>query len=153
MAELKDLEARIRTLEDIEAIKKLRGRYWRCIREKLWDDYLDCFTDDAEVDLGVGMQLRGMKELTQFYKETMPTLRDVIIPQGHNPEIDVLSDTRATGKWLIDNPQIEKPTNKAVRQGSIYDEEYAKENGKWRIKKQKIGHIYKESIVHLEPLR
>ncbi len=152
MKELDDLSARIRVLEDIEAIKKLRGRYWRCIREGRWDDFLECFTDDAEVDLGVGIQLRGMKELAQFYKETMPSIREVIIPQGHNPEIEVLSETRAAGKWLIDNPQIEKPTNTAVRQGSIYDEEYAKENGKWKIKKQKIGHIYKEPIK-LEPLR
>jgi bile-acid 7alpha-dehydratase len=142
----RDLETRIRILEDIEAIKKLRGRYWRCIREGLWDDYLDCFTDDAVVDLGVGVQLQGKKALAKFYKETFPTLRSAIIPQGHNPEIDVLSDTKATGKWLIDNPQIEMPSNVAVRLGSTYDEEYAKEADKWRIKRQRIAHVYRESI-------
>jgi len=145
MAE-RDLETRIRVLEDIEAIKKLRGRYWRCIREGLWDDFLDCLTDDAVVDLGVGVQLQGKKALAKFYKETFPTLRSAIIPQGHNPEIDVLSDTKAKGKWLIDNPQIETPSNVAVRLGSTYDEEYVKETDNWRIKRQRIAHIYRESI-------
>lgn len=145
MAE-RDLETRIRVLEDIEAIKKLRSKYWRCIRLGLWDDFLDCFTDDAEVDLGVGRQLQGKKVLARFYKETFPNLRSAIIPQGHNPEIDVLSDTRATGKWLIDNPQTEIPSKISVRLGSTYDEEYEKEPGGWRIKKQKVAHIYREQI-------
>jgi hypothetical protein len=73
-------------------------------------------------------------------------LRSAIIPQGHNPEIDVLSNTKATGRWLIDNPQIETPTNVAVRLGSTYDEEYVKEIDKWRIKRQRIAHVYRESI-------
>ena len=145
MAE-RDLETRIRVLEDIEAIKKLRSRYWRCIREGLWDNFLDCFSDDAAVDLGVGRQLQGKKALTNFYKEIFPTIRSTIIPQGHNPEIDVLSETKATGKWLIDNPQIEIPSNEAVRLGSTYDEEYEKESDGWRIKRQKVSHIYKEPI-------
>jgi len=145
MAE-RDLETRIRVLEDIEAIKKLRSRYWRCIRQGLWDEYLDCFTDDAEVDLGVGRQLKGKKALAKFYKETFPTLRSAIIPQGHNPESDVLSDPKATGKWLIDNPQTELPSKVSVRLGSTYEEEYLKEDDKWRIKRQKVAHIYRETI-------
>ena len=150
MAE-RDLETRIRVLEDIEAIKNLRSKYWRYIREGLWDAFLDCFTDDAAVDLGVGRQLQGKKSLTKFYKEIFPTLRSAIIPQGHNPEIDVLSETKATGKWLIDNPQIEIPSNVAVRLGSTYDEEYVKESDGWKIKRQRVAHIYKESI-NLESL-
>jgi len=63
----------------------------------------------------------------------------------------VLSETKATGKWLIDNPQIEIPSNEAVRLGSTYDEEYEKESDGWRIKRQKVAHIYKESI-NLESL-
>jgi ketosteroid isomerase-like protein len=145
MAE-RDLEARIRALEDIEAIKKLRARYWRCIREGLWDDFLDCFSDDAMVDLGTGRQLQGKKALNKFYKEIFPTLRSVIIPQGHNPEIDVLSETKAIGKWLIDNPQTEIPSNVSIRLGSTYDEEYEKKSDGWRIKRQRVTHIYKEPI-------
>ena len=154
VSDIEILEKRLRVLEDelrrlgaIEAIKRLRGKYWRCIREGLWDDFLDCFTEDAEVDLGFGIWMQGKQALAKFYRETFPSLRSVIIPQGHNPEIDVLSDTAATGRWLIDNPQIEMPSNAAVRLGSTYDEEYAKGNGEWRIKRQRVAHIYREPIT------
>ncbi len=33
-----DLEARIRRLEDIGAIERLKYRYWRCLDLKLWDE-------------------------------------------------------------------------------------------------------------------
>ena len=36
MSDLKALEARIRVLEDTEAVKKLMARYWRCLDDKLW---------------------------------------------------------------------------------------------------------------------
>jgi len=35
VADLAELEAKIRVLQDIEAIKKLKARYWRCIDKKL----------------------------------------------------------------------------------------------------------------------
>ncbi|MFC1944647.1 hypothetical protein ACFLX5_04055 [Chloroflexota bacterium] len=62
--QVENIEVRIRALEEkvmlltnIEDIKRLRGRYWRCIREHLWDDLLDCFAEDAKVDLGFGMRM------------------------------------------------------------------------------------------------
>ncbi|MFC1944646.1 nuclear transport factor 2 family protein [Chloroflexota bacterium] len=70
----------------------------------------------------------------------------MIVPQGHNHEIDVISRTRARGKWVIDNPQIEISSNTASRIGSTYDEEYIKENDEWRINTQNIHHIYREAI-------
>jgi len=42
-----DLEKRIRILEDVEAIKKLKARYWYCLEHKLWDELRDVFTEDA----------------------------------------------------------------------------------------------------------
>ena len=42
-----DLEKRIRRLEDREAIKELKARYWYCIERKLWNELPDLFTEDV----------------------------------------------------------------------------------------------------------
>ena len=47
MTELRDLEARIRALEDIEAIKRLKHKYFRCIDKGLWDEIGNCFAEDG----------------------------------------------------------------------------------------------------------
>lgn len=59
MTNLNDLEMRIkfleeecRRLQDVDAIKNLKYRYWQCIDKHLWNDVGSCFADDAEVDYG-----------------------------------------------------------------------------------------------------
>jgi len=153
MDDMQRLENRIRVLEkecrrlsDIEAIRKLRGRYWRCIREKLLDDLVDCFAEDVVVNWGFGMHLQGKEALAKYYNETFATLHSMIVPQGHNPEIEITGETTATGRWLLDNPLVEASTKTAVRLGSICEEEYVKQKGEWKIGRQKIYHVYRELV-------
>jgi len=47
---VKFLEKECRRLSDIEAIRRLRYKYWRCIHHSLWDDLMDCYANDAVVD-------------------------------------------------------------------------------------------------------
>ena len=61
MAELADLETQIRVLGDIEAIKKLKAKYWRCIDKKLWDELEDCFVEDAVADYRKNLNFQGRK--------------------------------------------------------------------------------------------
>ena len=153
MEDIASLENRVRVLEeqcqrltDIEAIRKLRGRYWRCMRERLFDDLVGCYAEEAVVNFGFGIHLQGKEALAKYYNETIAKLHTMIIPQGHNPEIEITGETTATGRWLIDNPQVEASTKTAARLGSTYEEEYLKENGEWKIGRQKVHHIYRELI-------
>ena len=159
MADLASLEMKIKVLEegyrklsDIEAIKRLRHRYWRCIHQGLWDDLVDCFAEDAAIDYGFGIKLQGRKALTQFFKESMAPSNALVFPQGHNPEIDLTSDTTAKGIWQLDNVMVDAKTKVAVRHGASYDEEYAKVNGDWKIKRQKVTHVFRQP-VQMEEIR
>ena len=48
---LKELEARIRKLEDVEEIKKLMWNYTYWLDYGEFDKVIDCFTDDARLDV------------------------------------------------------------------------------------------------------
>ncbi len=146
---IKFLEDECRRLSDIEAIRQLRYKYWRCIHKNLWTDLIDCYTDDAVVDFGYGLQLEGKTALEDFYKGSMSSTFTLVDPQGHNPEIEMLSPTTARGFWQLDNTMVETQTSKAVRVGASYDEEYVNRNGEWRISVQKVNHIYRQ-LVEME---
>src|SRR5882724_405621 len=88
MADLTDLERRIRALEDIEAIKRLKHRYWRCLDLKLWDEMAGCFTPDATVDYGGGTyRFQGVEAILRFLRESLGRERSLLgYHHGHHPE-------------------------------------------------------------------
>ena len=70
MTDLEALEARVRVLEDIEAIKNAMARYWRCLDDKLWDELPDCFTEDVIADYGQpGWRQEGRGALVVHYPQ------------------------------------------------------------------------------------
>src|SRR5438045_3559421 len=54
MSDTGTLAARTQALEDLEALTRLKPRYWRCLDQKRWDDLATCFAADAPVDSGSG---------------------------------------------------------------------------------------------------
>ena len=71
MSKPASLEARIKTLEDIEAIKRLKCKYWRCLDRKLWNELAECFTEDAVADYGPRRKCQGRKAIIQFLKQSL----------------------------------------------------------------------------------
>lgn len=145
MADLEELEARIRVLEDIEAIKRLKHKYWRCLDNKSWDGVLDCFSEDAVVDYGPNIKLEGKKTLVEELRAKLGGDSWIGIHQGHNPEIDVTSDTTAKGIWELYVHTIWSELNRGLRLGGFYHDEYVKEGGEWKIKSTKMTRIFTES--------
>ena len=145
MTELKGLEARIRALEDLEAIKRLKYKYFYCIDKGLWDEIGDCFAEDAVADYGRDMLLQGRAVISKFFKEQIGPAYSMCVHQGHNPEIDLTSDTTAKGLWELDNFMV-TATNVGFWIAAFYEDEYAKERGNWKIKKTKVVYIFNSNI-------
>jgi hypothetical protein len=141
-----DLEQRIRILEDIEAIKKLKAKYWRCIDKKLWNELEECFSEDVIVDYGPDMQFRGRKALLEFFKDVLGNDSMITVHAGYSAEIEIISDTTAKGVWALSDYVITEPDSK-MRGWAHYSDEYIKENGKWKIKSAKITRIRQELIT------
>ena len=97
MPDLAELERRIHALEDIEAIKQLKYRYWRHLDLKQWDELARCFAADATVCYSSGKyEFRGVDAIMSFLSESLGEARgSVTIHHGHHPEIELLGPTSA----------------------------------------------------------
>ncbi len=140
--EPRDLAARIRVLEDIEAIKKLKSKYWRCIDKKLWDEIADCFTEDVILEVPSIWRKQGRKACVQNMKETLGRASIITVHQGHNPDIEITSEKTAKGTWALYDNIIDVQSNIVMKGWGFYEDEYVKENGKWKIKTQNLIRIF-----------
>lgn len=145
MAGTADIEARLRVLEDIEAIKKLKAKYFRCLDSKLWDDLAECFADDAMTSYTDGQYcLKGREEIMKFLKAGLARTSLFGFHQGHTPEIDITGEDTARGVWSSHYYMINTRTNTTAHCGSFYHDEFIRQQGGWKISSTGYTRIFEE---------
>ena len=144
MTSSEDLEKRTGALEDIEAVKKLKARYFRSIDRKLWGELAECFTEDGVAKYGARPELAGAKAIVEWVSTVEGGDHVVTTHQGHNPEIELTSDTTARGKWSLYYYRGDNETKTARRSGGYYEEDYVKQDGTWKMKRLTFVVLYSE---------
>jgi hypothetical protein len=126
-------EAALRRLEDREAIRDLKARYFRLLDAKDWAGYRDVFTEDAHFDVQSFAEIDGVDDFIALVRETLDGTTTV--HHGHMGEITLTSDTEAEGTWsLADYVEWDSDDDRRGIQGyGRYQEVYRKQNGTWRI--------------------
>lgn len=146
MADLAELESEIRVLKDIEAIKRLKYRYCRCIDTKLWDELSGCFSEDASAYYyEPKWEFHGAEAIVQWLQEVDGRESMSGVHQVHHPEIAITGDTTATGVWALHSYSIERAVNQAFRFDGYYHDEYVKEEGVWRIRTTRASYVIRET--------
>jgi len=141
--ELQELRARVRALEDIEAIRKLKARYWLSVDRKLWDEFGECFTEDAVMDVPPVTHWQGRKEIVQSLSKVLASF--ITVHQGHHADIELTSDTTAKGVWAMYDNLQDKRLNTKMEGFGFYEDEYVKENGRWKINKLKLTRFFTQN--------
>jgi len=136
MTDLGDIDRRLRALEDVEAIKRLKYRYWRCLDLKAWDEMAGCFTPDATTDYGSGRyRFAGVGAIVDFLRTSLGRETGAVgYHHGHHPEIELTGETTAHGVWALDNYLFNAGQKRGVRIAAYYDDEYVKLGGEWKIR-------------------
>lgn len=151
MSDASKLEARLKKLEraqavrdDIEAIKRLKYRYFRCLDSKLWDELAQCFTEDATTSYSGGKYtFQGRDAIMKFLSEGLgPTM--ISMHHGHQPEIEITGKTTAKGIWALHDYVIVTQSNISLRGASFYHDEYVKVRGQWKIKHTGYDRVFEE---------
>jgi hypothetical protein len=119
-------------LADIEAIKKLKARYFRLMDTKNWTAFADVFTADAVVR-GGDQEVAGREAIVAFVAATSDGVRSA--HQGFLPEIEVLESGQASGVWAMSDYFEVRGTDPPVGFSGFghYEDRYSREDGTWRI--------------------
>jgi bile-acid 7alpha-dehydratase len=132
-------------LEEIEAIKRLKYKYFRCLDSKLWDDLAECFTEDATTSYSSGKySFRGRDKIMEFLKGALGDHTHLSMHQGHHPEIELTSKTTARGIWALEDYLIDLKANTSLRGAAFYKDEYVKVDGQWKIKQTGYDRVFSE---------
>ncbi len=139
---LEDEVKTLKTLLDIEEIKKLQRAYGYYLEHWMSKEIIDLFADSDDVCLdfswyeGVYKGKAGVKKYYEGRFKTEPELFHQLMQLC--PIIDVNPDGKtAKGRWY-GYGAVAAPRGKGVGQAlmnGIYENEYVKENGKWKFKK------------------
>jgi uncharacterized protein (TIGR02246 family) len=127
-------------MDDIEAIKQLKARYFRTMDTKDWAAMRQTFTDDVVVDTteSGGAVVTGADTFLAFLQETLGEV--VTVHQGHMPEIEITSATTATGVWALEDA-LKWPNGMELHGYGHYHESYEKVDGGWRIKSLRLTRL------------
>lgn len=130
------------TLDDIEAIKQLKARYFRLMDTKDWDGFRDCFTADLVVDVsadGAGV----FEGVDAFMTMLVPTMQEVVsVHHGHMPEIELTGDDTATGIWAMeDHLRFGSEGQMELHGYGHYHETYRKVDGDWKIATTRLTRV------------
>jgi uncharacterized protein (TIGR02246 family) len=120
-------------MDDIEAIRQLKARYFRTLDTKDWAAMRQVFTDDAVMDTVAsgGTVVAGADEIMSFL---LGVIGDVVtVHHGHTPEIELTSATTAIGIWAMED-MLRWPDGREMHGYGHYHETYEKAGGAWRIK-------------------
>lgn len=122
-------------LHHIEQIKQLKARYLRLMDAKLWDEWREVFTEDCVMRLGSdgAITLEGRTAIVARAREQLADR--VTVHQGHMPEIELLSDTQAVGRWSLHAVSVHAETGGDPSQSfTLYEERYRRHPpGPWQI--------------------
>jgi hypothetical protein len=127
-------------MNDIEAIKQLKARYFRTMDVKDWGAMRQQFCDDIRMDSSEsgGEVLSGADDCIAFLQSA---IGDVItVHHGHMPEIELTSATEARGIWSMED-MLRWPDGRELHGYGHYHETYEKIDGCWRIKTLKLTRL------------
>ena len=128
-------------MDDLEAIKQLKARYFRTMDTTDWVGMREVFADDVVVDTtdSGGGVITGADEFMAFLRETLADV--VTVHHGHTPEIELTSPTTATGIWAMQDV-LRWPNGGRLHGYGHYHETYELIDGAWRIRTSKLTRLH-----------
>ena len=132
-------------LQEIEAIKRLKYTYLRALDLKQWDELATCLSENATAAYSDGKySFTGREQIMQFLRQALGSGTKITVHRVQQPEIDLISTTRATATWALDDIVIDTANNITLRGAAFYRDEYVKTSAGWKIQHTGYQRVYEE---------
>lgn len=153
-AQVQELKQHVTLLEDVNAIRRLQYAYGYFIDKCLYDETVDLFAEDGEVWF-MGRKFKGREGVRRLYCGSFrerftagrngpvpgflldhPQLQAIIdvAPDGKTAEVRARSMMQAGRHKDFTDPDREWWGARQWWEGGIYENQYVKEDGVWKIK-------------------
>ncbi len=151
--DLEALRADVQRLMDMEAIRQLKHAYFRCIDSANFEELETLFHEDVLVHFKGGnyeWKLQGRAEYLASIRKSF-TRKAIGHHNGHQPEIQMLSDREATGIWYLADHMWIQPSFYTTGT-ALYWDRYVKEDGRWLIRETRYERLYEFMQALEEPI-
>jgi hypothetical protein len=132
--DLEQLQKDVQELKDIEAIKRLRARYWQLVDAQEWDAWgEEILTDDFWFQSDAGIH-EGRDLVVETMRQSLTGGKTV--HHGHSPQIVITGADTATAVWpMNDYVTIDTPSGNpyVIRGYGYYHDEYRRTPDGWRL--------------------
>ena len=126
--------SRLRRLEDIEAIRRLKARYLNACDQKDRDQVRACFSDgEVAIDTAHLGLFKSADDFVAMYANAALHAHVLDKHQAGNAEIETIDGSRARGLWCLDYRNINTRDRTMTLMSVIYHDTYAKIGGEWKI--------------------
>jgi len=131
----------------IEEIKRLKSRYFWGLDHKDWDYWRrEVWAPDARLIVPeASRDCVGIEAILAYVRES--TADQVSVHHGHMPDIEVTSDTTATGTWAMED-RLYRTKQHPLADGSTYLhgfghylETYVRLDAGWRIQTTRLTRL------------
>jgi hypothetical protein len=149
MSDTAALARRIAVLEDIEAIRKLKHRYFFACDRKRPAEVLACFAPgEIRLDYGRVGQFSRAEDMVAVF--TALACQEHIVEMHHaqNDQIEILDATRAEATWGLFYFMINTRDRSVTQLGGYYLDEYRKIDGEWKISAS-VFHVTSTELLEL----
>ena len=136
----------LQQLSDLEDIRQLKARYFRCIDTGAESELATLFTDDVAIDLkggGYRLQVNGRADMIDFIGSSFNS--DVVaMHHGHTPEIAFTGPDEARGTWYLQDRFIDYVRGADTVGSSLYHDTYRRTPEGWKIAASEYERVYEE---------
>jgi hypothetical protein len=144
-----DPQHELERLVAVEAITRLKARYFRSMDTKDWTGFANVFAPDAVMDMQeeAGAVVEGAEEIAEFVSGSVGEV--VTVHHGHMPEITIESETEATGIWAMEDVLEWPPGSPIVSMHGFghYHERYVRLDGEWKIAHLRLSRLRRDFVL------
>lgn len=142
----------LQQLSDLEEIRQLKHRYFRCIDTGNEAELMTVFAEDVSIDLrggGYRLQVKGRDNMVAFIASTFNS--DIIAQHhGHSPEIWFTDDDTAKGIWYLEDRFINPTRNEDTIGTALYRDDYVRTGEGWKVRHSEYDRVY-EIVSPVDP--